>query len=69
MRMNTQVIERKEFNLSEESLRDHFAGLAMQAIISNFANDIQRWEMSYYEIAVEAYGQADAMMERREHAK
>lgn len=52
----------KDFGMD---LRDYFAARSMQALISNFANDAQGWEMSHLEIAIESYRQADAMMEAR----
>ena len=69
------IIERKEFNLSEESLRDHFAGLAMQGILSGLAiadkhlfmmESIDDNDSSDRSILTEnAYQIADAMMEAR----
>ena len=43
------------------SLRDHFAGLAMQGLLSSDINT--KWDED--DIALIAYGQADAMLERR----
>ena len=44
------------------SLRDHFAGLAMQGLLSSDINT--KWDED--DIALIAYGQADAMLKRRE---
>jgi hypothetical protein len=57
----------KNISLREElqeniSLRDHFAGLAMQGLLASDINT--KWDEN--DIALIAYGQADAMMERRE---
>jgi hypothetical protein len=46
----------------EEALRDHFAGLAMQGLLA--ADKDTLWNED--DIAFLAYGQADAMLERRE---
>lgn len=43
------------------TLRDHFAGLAMQAIMATV-----KLELNYSTIAAMAYNQADAMLEVRE---
>ena len=51
----------KEFSSTPISLRDHFAGLAMQGLLASDIN--AKWDED--EIAMIAYGQADAMMERR----
>jgi hypothetical protein len=57
----------KNISLREElqeniSLRDHFAGLAMQGLLASDTNT--KWDED--DIALIAYGQADAMMEMRE---
>jgi hypothetical protein len=52
----------KEFSSTPISLRDHFAGLAMQGLLASDINT--KWDEN--DIALIAYGQADAMMERRE---
>ena len=44
------------------TLRDHFAGLAMQGFLSSDINT--KWDED--DIALIAYGQADAMLKRRE---
>ena len=44
------------------TLRDHFAGLAMQGLLSSDINT--KWDED--DIALISYGQADAMLERRE---
>ena len=44
------------------TLRDHFAGLAMQGLLSSDINT--KWDED--DIALIAYGQADAMLKRRE---
>jgi hypothetical protein len=44
------------------SLRDHFAGLAMQGILAN-AKDLY-WD--YEKLALTSYEQADAMLKERE---
>jgi len=41
------------------TLRDHFAGLAMQGYVSN---DAWRKDMTPYQTARAAYGMADAML-------
>ena len=46
----------------KEALRDHFAGLAMQGLLSSDINT--KWDED--DIALIAYGQADAMLKRRE---
>ena len=46
----------------EEALRDHFAGLAMQGLLSSDKD--AKWAED--DIALIAYGQADAMLKRRE---
>ena len=46
----------------QEALRDHFAGLAMQGLLSSDVNT--KWDGD--DIALIAYGQADSMLERRE---
>ena len=45
----------------EISLRDHFAGLAMQGLLSSDINT--KWDED--DIALIAYGQADAMLAER----
>jgi hypothetical protein len=57
----------KERDLREDlregiSLRDHFAGLAMQGLLSSDINT--KWDED--DVALIAYGQADAMLERRD---
>jgi hypothetical protein len=44
-------------------LRDHFAGIAMQALLSD---SDWRQDMDFEETATAAYRQADAMMKQRE---
>lgn len=44
------------------SLRDHFAGLAMQGLLSSDINT--KWDED--DVALIAYGQADAMLKRKE---
>ena len=47
--------------LDNACLRDHFAGLAMQGLLSSDKD--AKWDED--DIALIAYGQADAMLERR----
>lgn len=47
--------------MGEQALRDHFAGLAMQNLVTNLNSD----EM-YKGIATTAYKMADAMLKERE---
>ena len=51
----------KEFSSTPISLRDHFAGLAMQGLLASDIN--AKWDED--EIAMIAYGQADAMIAER----
>ena len=44
------------------AIRDHFAGMAMQGLLSSDKD--AKWDED--DIALIAYGQADAMLERRE---
>ena len=46
----------------QEALRDHFAGMAMQGLLAADKNTL--WNED--DISFLAYGQADAMLERRE---
>ena len=45
-----------------DALRDHFAGMAMQGLLSSDKD--AKWDED--DIALIAYGQADAMLERRD---
>ena len=53
-------IKLREDLREEISLRDHFAGLAMQKLIDSYDCPVER------SIAREAYGYADAMLAERE---
>lgn len=56
----------KNQTIQEEiSLRDYFAGLAMQAIISKVPVDISTDGIRQESIALGAYTYADAMLEAR----
>jgi hypothetical protein len=46
----------------QEALRDHFAGMAMQGLLSSDKD--AKWDED--DIALIAYGQADAMLERKD---
>ena len=56
------VLDLREDLREEISLRDHFAGLAMQGLLSSDINT--KWDED--DIALIAYGQADAMLAERE---
>ena len=51
-------------HMVDQSLRDSFAGFAMQGALSN-AYVAERYQMKTWEIAKEAYAMADAMLEAR----
>ena len=60
---NSKLREDLREGLREEiSLRDHFAGLVMQGLLSSDINT--KWDED--DIALIAYGQADAMLAERE---
>ena len=55
----------KAFKDRHKTLRDHFAGLAMQGLMTIYAKDYQR-SVSDKELADWSYKQADAMIKARE---
>jgi len=57
------TIEKTAMN-SEVTIRDHFAGLAMQEIMAT-----GKRELTFHQVADYAYRQADAMLERGERLR
>jgi hypothetical protein len=57
---NSKLREDLREDLREGSLRDHFAGLAMQGFLAADYND---WD--YEKLALTSYEQADAMLNER----
>lgn len=61
--MMSSKLKQPELNVKHLTIRDHFAGLAMQALLTTYDGN------SCSLIAIEAYQIADAMLAEKEEKK
>lgn len=63
--MNAEIIARLESSSTGLSVRDHFAGMAMQARLTGFSSLTQAHNWTPDDFAIDAYEIADAMLKER----